>query len=382
MKTTMGFKARPTFSLKDQLFNPAKVAMLAERIAAVYPRFQTKSFIAAVLAPFPTLELKARITHIATELHNHLPKSFNEASALVVASLPAPLDPNLSDNDFGDFIYAPLSEFIANQGCNASDVHTSLQALAEITQRFSAEYALRPFINAFTSETFSFLKSCTGHSNYHVRRLASEGSRPKLPWGIKIQTSPQHSIDLLDSLYGDSKRFVTRSVANHLNDLSKTDPDLVLTTLKRWAATDKQDSDEMNYITRHSVRTLIKQSNRGALSLLGYGNKPKVDITAITMHTPHVPIGDSALFSIQFVSREKQALLIEYALQHSDAPAGKGLKVFKLKTINASPNQRFDLRKKHPMKAMTTRQLYPGVHTLSLRMNGQPLRTLEFSLHA
>lgn len=382
MATTMGFKARPTFSLKDQLFNRAKVTMLAERISKVHPRFQAQSFIAAVLAPFPSLELKARITHIAEELSRHLPMPFEEASAILVESLPPPLDPNLSDDDFGDFIYAPFSEFVAIKGCHANDLKASLQALEHMTQRFSAEYAIRPFINAFPRETLSFLESCTAHSNYHVRRLASEGSRPKLPWGIKIETSPQDSIDILDALFCDTKRFVTRSVANHLNDLSKNDPDLVLSTLNRWAQSGKQVPLEMGFITRHSLRTLIKQAHPKALSLLGYGQSPKVDVTEAQMHTPQVRLGDAAMFSLKFVSKAKQALLLDYTVQHADAPTGKGLKVFSLKDTHATKKQYFDLSKKHPMKAMTTRKLYPGVHTLSLRMNGQTIKTLHFNLHA
>lgn len=160
-------------------------------------------------------------------------------------ALPPILDPTKNDDDFGDFILAPLSDFVAQHGATEEHLDSSLAALGEITKRFSAEFAIRIFINAFPERSLEFLNECAGDANYHVRRLASEGTRPTLPWSGKISIDYHEPLPILDKLYRDPTRFVTRSVANHLNDIAKVDPDLVISMLKRWKKAGDQDPKEM-----------------------------------------------------------------------------------------------------------------------------------------
>ncbi|MEO0458948.1 MAG: DNA alkylation repair protein, partial [Cyanobacteria bacterium P01_A01_bin.114] len=196
-------KAKPSFSLKDQLFNPEKVNYLGTLITQAFPEFSQQQFHQAVVTAFPKLELKERIAHITACLHQYLPDDYPGALAIILRSLPPELDPSKTDDDFGDFIFAPLSLFVATYGCTADYLNSSLNALKEITKRFSAEDAVRYFINAFPSETFSFLLDCAKDDNYHVRRWASEGTRPKLPWSQKLITDYKQPLPLLEILYGD-----------------------------------------------------------------------------------------------------------------------------------------------------------------------------------
>ena len=257
----------PSFSLKDQLFNAHKLNKIAAEIKAVYPQFESQKFVADCLKLFPTLELKERIVCISQRLHERLPENFESAMSILLHALPAPCDPKLTDNDFGDFIYASYGEFVATFGCTEAYASLSLNALEEITTRFSAEYAIRSFINLFPELTFDKITAWSTHAHYHVRRLASEGTRPKLPWGKKINTPIENALAILDLLHADSTRFVTRSVANHLNDIAKIDPDLVIAILQKWHAQQQQKPQELAFISKHALRTLIKNGNSKALNL-------------------------------------------------------------------------------------------------------------------
>lgn len=377
-------KAETTFSLKDQLFNPDRVAYLTDLILSAYPSFSGDAFQEDVVSKFPELELKQRVEHISTMLHKYLPDAYPEALQILVDALPPKLDPTLKDNDFGQFILGPLSTFVATYGCTEEHLQKSLDALKEMTQRFSVEFAIRFFINAFPEVTLEHLQSWSEDDNYHVRRLTSEGTRPKLPWAPKININYTQPLSILDNLYYDDTRFVTRSVANHLNDISKVDPDLVVETLKRWQKSNKQEAKEMAYITRHALRTLIKQGNRAALEVLGYGDKPDLEITAFESHTPSVVVGDAFEFTLTLKSNKKQNLLIDY-LMHFAAPEGSkkaGKKVFKLKMLTLEEGKTFTIRKKHPMRLMTTRRLYEGQHQIFLQINGYEMGKLTFDLSA
>ncbi|MEO0456537.1 MAG: DNA alkylation repair protein, partial [Cyanobacteria bacterium P01_A01_bin.114] len=257
---------------------------------------------------------------------------------------------------------------------------SSLNALKEITKRFSAEDAIRYFINAFPSKTFGFLLDCAKDDNYHVRRWASEGTRPKLPWSQKLITDYKQPLPLLEILYGDTTRYVTRSVANHLNDISKVDPALVIDTLQRWMASQRQTDAEMTFITKHALRTLIKQGNQDALTLLGFGVGPDITITNFSTSTPKVRVGDAFEFSLEIRSNQTQKLLVDYLMYFAGEGQKRRQKVFKLKQLELSAGETITLKKKHPMRLMTTRRLLLGEHQIVLQVNGQAFDSLTFEL--
>ena len=378
--TVHRMKAETTFSLKDQLFNATKVKWLATRLTDAEPGFPSEKFQRQVVEALPGLELKQRIEHIAGELHKHLPSHYPDAVNIIIAALPPPLDPTLTDNDFGDFIIAPLGHYIASYGCSKKHLKLSLKALEEITQRFSAEDAIRGFINAHTNPTMAFLERCSRHKNYHVRRLASEGTRPSLPWCQKITIDHKTPLSILDRLHSDPTRYVARSVANHLNDISKFDAELVINTLKQWKQQKLQAPGELEFISKHALRTLVKDGNRKALGLLGYGRRPDIAITGVSTTTPRVKLGSNFEFDLEFVSNRRQNLAIDYVMLFASDGKRSGRKVFKLKTVELVKGETCRIHKNHPMRLMTTRRLYPGRHEITLQVNGVALAELSFVL--
>ena len=369
------------FSLKDELFNPAKVQKIASEIQAVYADFEQEAFEAEVVSLFPQLELKERIDHIRDMLAKYLPDDYREAMTILLKALPLELDTNKYDNDFGDFIYAPYGAYVAAFGCSKEDLDFSLTALREITKRFSVEYAIRDFINAFPKETLEMLKECSLSDNYHERRLASEGLRPKLPWAKKINIDYRKAVFILDNIFYDKTRYVTRSVANHLNDIAKMDAALVVATLKRWKRSEKQERKEMDFIINHALRTLVKQGDEDALALLGYRKDPSIKVNAFALHKSEVSIGEALVFSFEIDSKEEEHLIVDY-IMHFRTKAGKlSPKVHKFKKLSLLEGDSVKLDKKHHFKAnMTTRKLYAGEHKVELQINGKIYASINFEL--
>lgn len=369
------------FSLKDALFTPLKIKQIAVEIKSVYPDFKAKMFEEDVCHKFPELELKARIYHIRDMLGKYLPKEFESAVKILLRSLPKELDPAKSDDDFGDFIYAPYSEFVALHGCQEKYLVFSLEALREITKRFSVEFAIRDFINLYPDETLVMLSSCAVSDNYHERRLASEGLRPKLPWAKKITLDHREPLTHLDKLFDDNTRYVTRSVANHLNDIAKIDASLVIATLKRWKASGKQEAKEMDFIISHALRTLVKQGDEEALSFLGYIKNPAMEVKDFILHSKYVCIGDALAFSFTLEAREDTNLLVDYIMHFRTKAGTLSPKVHKLKKISLKKGSPMTIEKKHFFKAdMSTRKWYEGEHKVALQINGSVYEESTFTV--
>jgi len=354
------------FSLKDELFNPQKVEKLANEITKVYPAFKDTNFTKGVLEKFPNLELKERIYHIREMLHLYLPLEYNEAIEIILKALPTELDPSKSDDDFGNFIYAPYGDYVAIYGCSEQHLTLSFFALSEITKRFSMEDAIRSFINSFPKETLAMLYQLSSSSNYHQRRLVTEGLRPKLPWSKKL------TIDYTEPLkHLDNTRYVTRSVANHLNDIAKIDAPLVIETLKRWKASSTQNPKEMEFILAHSLRTLVKDGNLDALELLGYRSNPNIIVSSLTLVKGEVNIGDALEFEVMIEAKEDVNLMVDYLLYFRNKKGLLSAKVHKLKRLKMKEGERVTLKKNHPFRAnMSTRKFYIGEHKIALQING------------
>lgn len=374
----MAIKAATTFSLKDQLFNPYTVGQLAGSIAAVSADFDRERFEAATLAAFPNLELKERITCMVGQLAACLPDNFEAARKTLLRALPEPLDPTLTDDDFGHFIWVVPGEYIATHGVNKRFLKRSLQFLRESTKRFSAEHAIRPFLTSFPAETLDFLKTCAADRNYHVRRLVSEGTRPLLPWSPRVDLPQQEVLDLLDTLHADPTRYVTRSVANHINDISKSDPDTVLATLHRWQAADTQQSGELAWMVRHSLRTLQDRDHPGALGMLGFAVNPKIELDQLAV-TPRVALGESLVVDFDLVSKAKQKLVIVLKVHFLKANGTLKPKVFRIGQWDASKGETAHFSKSQAFKPITTRVLYPGAHRVELIVNGKQLADVPFN---
>lgn len=365
------------FSLKDQLFNREKVRYLAGLFSAAEAGFDAEAFEAQVMAELPALELKQRIALIAQVLADHLPAALTEAAPILLKALPPPLDPGKTDDDFGDFIFAPLGEYVAARGLEAHR-DLSLDLLEEITQRFSMEWAIRPFLNRWPDEVLARMQDWAGHSSYHVRRLVSEGTRPRLPWGEAVGLALGAPLPLLDRLHGDGARFVTRSVANHLNDIAKKDPDLVMDRLQHWHQAGQQQRKELDWMTGHALRGLVKAGHPRAMEMLGYD--PDLALDARIRVPDSVRIGGALDFSCRLDGAAGAPVLVDYIL-HFQRPGGKtSAKVFKLKQAKISGGT-LELGKKHKLKGdATTFKLVPGPHRVELMVNGKVRAEAAFEL--
>lgn len=327
------------------------------------------------------LELKERIVHLACTLEGFLSPDYRVAAQQIVAALPPPLDPTKSDDDFGDFIFAPLGEFVVRNGGSKQHLAVSLRTLKEITQRFSMEDAIRAFINEHPTQTMDTLAKWSSNSHYHVRRLVSEGTRPLLPWSKRLTIEPGSAMSLLDALHADPTRFVTRSVSNHLNDIAKSDPKAVVETLKRWKQEQKQDSAELAWMSRHALRTLIKQGDPQTLRFLGFRPNPKIKVSQFTIERERIKPGEAIEFSFVITAQRDEDLIVDYVIDFVKANGVLSPKVHKLKQVTVAKGEFAQLKKKHVLRAnATTYTLYPGTHRVSLQINGTRFDTATFEL--
>lgn len=390
------------FSLKDQLFNSDKISYLGKQIKNCYSRFNQQGFYADTIKKFPTLELKERITHITHMLRHYLPEDYQKAVTILLQALPPALAPHKKDDDFGDFIFAPFGEYVALYGVSQPALLTfSLHALKTITKRFSVEIPIRSYLNTYPKETLASMAKWSNDPNYHVRRLSSEGTRPRLPWAPKVHLDYNLVIDkILGNLYYDPTRYVIRSVANHLNDIAKTEPALVINTLKKWKTLTKPSfkpslkgnklQDEFDYLSRHALRTLIKQGHKPTMNFLGY-KMPKVGIKNFRLSPVVLKLneltgeGKYLEFEITILSQgsTSQKLIVDYRIfftgkKSSSAPREK---VFKLTTLTIGKEENHTIKKKHLLRSdMTTFKLYPGKHSLELQVNGVSMGEASFTI--
>jgi 3-methyladenine DNA glycosylase AlkC len=365
----MSIKAQPSFSLKDQLFNTRTVGVLSAALQKADRGFRRKAFERQVLDAFAELELKQRIAWIVTSLEPHLPADIGAAIDVLQRALPAPLDPSRTDDDFGEFIWVVPGEYVAKHGCSSTHLDRSLSFLREATKRFSSENAIRPFLSAYPDEAMKFVHECADDNNYHVRRLASEGIRPFLPWAPRVDLPVDAVIDVLERLHGDRTRYVTRSVANTLNDISKLDGDLVIATLERWRRKKRQDGSELDWMTRHALRTLVKEEHKAALELLGYPTKPRFRLSDLQT-TARVKVGGNFAWQCVVTSLADQQLKIALKIHFLKANGGHSAKVFAVKDVRLGKGERLQIDKRQAFKPITTRVLYPGTHYAELVVNG------------
>ncbi|WP_415920852.1 DNA alkylation repair protein [Tateyamaria sp. SN6-1] len=362
-------KAPPTFSLKDQLFNADSLGDLAQEFAAAVPGFDRAAFHTAAVSGIADRSLVACLDWFADCLEPYLASDFPTMADQLEAALPPPLDPTLRDDDFGRFIHAVHGVLAARHGVE-DHRERALDLLHAATQRFSMEFYIRPFLNRWPEETLARLRSWTEDDNYHVRRLVSEGTRPKLPWARKVDLTPEQTLPLLDRLQADPARFVTRSVANHLNDVAKTNPDAVLARLAAWAADGGQAPKERAWMQRHSLRTLIKDGHAGAMEMLGYRAGADVDVT-LEVDADQVALGDGLQFSVTLRAPERVPVIVDYRIRFARPGGRSAEKVFKLKVAEVVPGKALVLKKVHKLKAnATTFELHKGAHGVVVQVNG------------
>ncbi|MEM9576095.1 MAG: hypothetical protein AAF999_03670 [Pseudomonadota bacterium] len=369
------------FSLKDHLFNAVTIGQLAQEYASADAGFDPKRFRNEVLAGFAERELLARLDWIADCLELQLSQDFNVMADQLEAAMPPILDPARTDDDFGHFIHAVPGILAVRHGLEHHRTR-AMELLYNATQRFSMEFYIRPFLNRWPDETLADLSGWAGDPNYHVRRLVSEGTRPKLPWAKAVSLTPEQTLPLLNALHSDKTRYVTRSVANHLNDLSKTAPENVLATFEQWEDARLQTAKELDWMKRHALRTLIKAGDSRAMTALGFRGDVPVE-AEITLANKEVRIGDALRFSCAITSKTPLPVLLDYRIHFARPDGRAGSKVFKLKQGETTPEEPFTVTKAHKIKAdATTFTWYPGEHRLVLQVNGVDRDEVRFTVTA
>jgi 3-methyladenine DNA glycosylase AlkC len=359
-------------------YNPELARAIGERVQRVYPPFDTAAFVAQIAADVDGLEFKDRIALFSSALHRQLPPAFPEAWAILGQLLGGELMEEEGMFDEG-FALWPLAHFIEVYGLDDFDV--AMGAMYEITKRHTAEFAIRPFLRRYPQRTLAVLRRWVEDESPHVRRLVSEGTRPRLPWAGRLDAfidDPTPTLALLEGLKDDPSTFVRKSVANHLNDISKDHPQLVIDTLTRW----REDAgEERLWIIRHALRTLVKKGDPAALALLGFG-PARVSLDDIRVEKDHVRLGESLVFSFTLGSEsdEAQNLIIDYLIHFVKASGQTSPKVFKLSTRELPGRESIRIQKKHAIRPITTRRYYPGEHRIEIQVNGQVLAGGRFWL--
>lgn len=263
------------------------------------------------------------------------------------------------------------------------DFETAMRVQAELTKRFTAEFSIRAYLVKYPERTHAQLLAWARDDNAHLRRLASEGSRPRLPWAPRLrayQEDPRPVLALLDLLKDDPVPYVRRSVANNLNDIAKDNPELVIETCRRWAA---DATPARRWLIRHALRSLVKAGNREAIRILGGTDRPRVQLGGIRITPGSVRPGGSVRVSceLECTARTVQRLLVDYAVHFVKANGQTRPKVFKLRTLVMRPGEKARLAAEVSLATMTTRRHYPGRHTIEALINGvaHPLGTFRLT---
>jgi len=380
------------------LINAARVAQMAVHLQRVWPAFARARFEKQASTGLEALELKARMLHITDALEATLPPDFSHAAEVIEASLapPLPIDAkgepvsaSGKDDDapkgagpgagVSGWAVWPLGEFVARRGL--ADVPRALDCLHALTQRFTAEFAIRPFIRQSPDQVFPTLQRWVRDPSAHVRRLVSEGSRPRLPWGLRLQAlvaDPSPTLPLLRALQDDPSAYVRRSVANHLNDIAKDHPE----TVARWVVEHQPGASPQRLaLLRHASRGLLRQGHAPTLAAWGLG-KGLQGKARLRLLAPSAAIGEYITLeaAITSTSRQPQKLEVDYAVHHVRANGTASAKVFKGWKLTLAAGESRAMNKRHSLREVTTRRLYPGAHRVDLVINGRPEAHAAFEL--
>ncbi|PXW97917.1 3-methyladenine DNA glycosylase AlkC [Sphaerotilus hippei] len=370
------------------LINEAVVTALAHHLQRVAGTgaFDAAAFRHRALDGLDTLELKARAGHVASALEAHLPADFDRAAGWLEATLGEVIPPDLQvlpprdlAQGMGGWGLWPMTEFVARRGL--ADPERALQALHAMTRRFTAEWAVRPFLLEHPALTLATFERWCRDPSAHVRRLVSEGSRPRLPWGVQLRpliADPAPTLSLLAALQDDPSAYVRRSVANHLNDIAKDHPEVVVQWLERHL---ESACDDRRVLLRHASRTLIKQGHARALACWGLGRAFEGRV-AFAVSPARIVLGEAVGLELQLQSlaRQPQALEVDYVVHHVGAGGRARPKVFKGWKLTLAPGEARTLSRRHVMRPVTTRRYYPGEHRVELQVNGQRCGEAAFEL--
>lgn len=349
--------------LKD-IYNEDFLIAFVRRIQSVYPAFQGQAFIASILEDsWEALALKARTRRISTNLGQFLPGDYELALDILI---------EIADDCVG-FPYLFFPDFVAVYGQAEEHWERSMTALEIFTQKSSSEFAIRPFLLRDPNRVMHQMTDWANHPNEHVRRLASEGCRPRLPWAEALpvfKANPSPVLAILELLKEDSSLCVRKSVANNLNDISKDHPEVVLEVARQWQG----KHAHTDWVIRHGCRTLIKSAHPDALTVFGYAQEADLTVQASISTNPTVlTIGETCVIRYDMMIRPGDAVYIrvEYAIDFIKANGKVKRKAFLLSNKVVAGGAPLAATRTHNWSDLTTRRHYPGAHRIVLLVNGR-----------
>lgn len=356
--------------------NEQSLYELATRINQIDPSFAVRAFVSDGLRePWETLPLKARIRKIALTLGQSLPQDYRRAVS-ILSQVAAGYPPTVNGLSL-----LCLPDFVEVFGQKEADWDISMAALEQMTPIATGEFAVRAFILNDEPRMMRQMERWTQHPSEHVRRLASEGCRPLLPWGQVLncfRQDPLPVLKILELLKADPAPYVQKSVANNLNDLSKTHPELVLQTAYRWYG----ENEITNWIVKHGCRTLLKTGNAQALALFGLADQESVKVADFRLSSASIQLGEDLNFSFQIEAHKAVKVRLEYAIDYVRASGKRSRKIFKISELTIKEKEKRTYARKHSFADTSVRKHVPGRHSITLIVNGAKLKTLDFEVMA
>ena len=374
--------------MKDGL-GPLAVSRIANCLEHCFTQnkchFDKRLFELDALKDLENNELKQRVKHIISVLRSHFPEEFDQCEPILRA-VPLHWDAGDPEDPLRGFAAWPLIDFVSHIGIDAPKA--ALDLLKTLTPLFSAEFAIRDFLIRHTGVTLEIIKPWLDHPDEHVRRLVSEGTRPRLPWGQHLKQfvhDPKPILPLLDALITDPSLYVRRSVANNLNDIGKDHPSVLLDFCQKWLTeTEKASSDirgRVTWVVGHATRSLVKQGHPRSFPILGYTAEPKIRIDKLALAQKSLCIGESLEFCIELTSLEpNQRFVLDYAIHYRKANGKLAPKVFKLKNCAPKNEEKLTIRKSQSFKLISTRKFHVGEHILAAHINGVEFARATFLL--
>jgi 3-methyladenine DNA glycosylase AlkC len=380
-------------ALKHQL-GPDLPGRIAETLAATQPGFDSASFDSAGFVEFcldgyDDLELTARGQRMADAMAIHLPADRGEAIRILLASLEHGPQVAIGEDGTPDdgassgwevWFYLPHTRFVGDHGLDHFDL--AMEAQHRLTQLFTAEFSIRPFLETHTEATLARLRDWATDPDEHVRRLVSEGTRPRLPWAGRLrhfQADPSPVVELLELLKDDPSAYVRRSVANNLNDIAKDHPDVVIDIAARWWA---DGSPDRRRLIRHGLRTLLKRGDVDALAVMGFGADSPAEITDLRVTPSSIEIGTKLKIEVDVnnPSGQQTGALVDLVVHYVKANGSTSPKVFRGAELQLEPGERRTVRKTISFAQHSTRTHYPGTHHIDVQLNGEAARSASFEV--
>ncbi len=361
------------FQPLKEIYNRAFYKQLAGLLKDAHPSIKPDAFLKDVTRGLNKLELKERLRRTTETCRAHLPNDYRKAVDVLKR-----VAPHIED-DKGGLAGMFVPDFIELYGCSEAEFDFSMEALAEVTVYSSSEFAVRRFLELDFKRALAYMRKWSGHENEHVRRLSSEGARPRLPWSFQLRglvADPKPVRPILEKLRADPSLYVRTSVANHLNDISKDHPEWMLDLMSSWDLKNEHTA----WIVKKAARSLIKAGHPRSFALFGFEKKPSVRVADFKLKPAAVKIGSDATFELRLISGKKksQKLAVDYIIHYVKKDGRQSPKVFKLKELDLEGE--IILVKKQSFRDFTTRTHHPGKHRLEIVVNGNKVAALGFEV--